>query len=715
VKLLRKSFQSQGSQAMEKIFYPNSIVIIGLSSRSDNLSRMILENLLIWGYRGKIFGVNPKRDEPYVEGIKMYKTVEDLPEVPDLAVCLIPARFVPEQVELCGKFGIKRMAIPSGGFSEFSEEGRQISELIRLNARKYGLRFVGPNGLTVANRENGLCLPFVPLSPPPLGEVSVIAQSGGLGMTIWDGFIDENLGLAKFVSVGNKLDLDEVDFLEYFGQDPATKIILMYLEDIQRGNDLIEVAKNIDKPIIVLKSNTTPIGSKAAMSHTAALSNDDEIVNAAFKKVGIIRIYNFHDFIAMAKAFKLPPLKGKRIVAISQSGGFTVTAADLCFQAGFDFADLGEEFYQNLYQYSKAGVIKFSNPLDLGDVYDPEFTSHILFSVLHNENTDGAFYIRHWPNMPDSDNLISEMLHKDFSKETWGTILSSGKPIGICLLGAPHIITQIKKNANFPIFNGPEEMVRAMAAQRDFYRQKTTPTASPGVLPDNLDQPAAQNWIAEHPGIRGEEALNLLSIYGIPVIDSLLAQNEDQAIEQAGKIGYPVVMKVASPDALHKSEVQGVIANIKNAKEVREAFLTIKRNLFNFKPEARFEGVRIQKMASEGYDMFIGGKYDRSFGAVVYFGLGGVYVEVFKDFDLALCPATPAEIEIKLKKLKSYALLSGARGKTAVNISSYIDSIMRISCLLYHFPQIKELDVNPFRILSDGSGGVALDARIRIE
>ena len=291
---------------MEKIFYPESMVIIGLSSRAENLPRMILENLLRWGYRGKIFGLNPRSEDIYVDGIKMYKNIDDLPQVPDLAVCLIPARFIPDQVEMCGKFGIKRMAIPSGGFSEFSEEGRRLSELTLKNARKYGLRFVGPNGFTVANRANGLCLPFVPLYPPPLGEISVISQSGGLGATIWNPFIDEHLGMAKFASVGNKLDLDEVDFLEYFGKDPDTKIIFMYLENIKRGKKLVEAASAIDKPIIVLKSNTTPTGSKAAMSHTAALSNDEEVIDAAFEKAGIIRIHNFRDFIAMAKAFKLP-------------------------------------------------------------------------------------------------------------------------------------------------------------------------------------------------------------------------------------------------------------------------------------------------------------------------------------------------------------------------------------------------------------------------
>jgi len=438
------------------------------------------------------------------------------------------------------------------------------------------------------------------------------------------------------------------------------------------------------------------------------------VIDAAFEEAGIIRIYNFRDFIPMAKAFKLPHLKGNRIMVMSSAGGFAVSTADLCAQAGFEFANPGETFYQSLQKYSNAGVIKFSNPLDMGDIYDPKFTAHIFSSVMHNKYIDCALYVSHWPHMPAGDDVFSRMLHADLSKETWGAILSSGKPVGVCLLGISQTITKIKKNVNFPVFNSPEEMVRAMAAQRDFYARKATGSVSEK-QPSHFNRTAAQTWITTHQGVSGEETLSLLSLYGIPIAESLVAHDENEAASLAEQIGYPVVMKVVSPDAIHKSEAQGVMVDIKTPDAVKQGFLMIKKNLAAYKPGAEFRGVGIQKMAPDGYDMFIGGKYDEAFGPVVYFGFGGIYVEIFKDIGLALCPSTQAEIETKIKKLKAYTLLKGSRGKQAGDIQRYIDSIVRISYLLADFPQIKELDINPFRILSDGTGVVALDARIRIE
>ena len=401
-------------------------------------------------------------------------------------------------------------------------------------------------------------------------------------------------------------------------------------------------------------------------------------------------------------------------MVMSPAGGFAVTTADLCTQAGFEFADPGEDFYQSLQNYSKAGVIRFSNPLDMGDIYDPKFTAHIFSSVMHNEHSDCALYVSHWPHMPAGDDVFSRMLHADLSKETWGAILSSGKPVGVCLLGITATITQIKKNVNFPVFNSPEEMVRAMAAQRDFYARKATGSV-PEEQPSHINRAAAQKWITAHQGVSGEETLSLLSLYGIPIAESFVAHDESGAISLAEKIGYPVVMKVVSPDAIHKSEAQGVMVDIKNPDEVKKAFLMIKKNLSAYKPGADFQGVRVQKMVSDGYDMFIGGKHDEAFGPVVYFGFGGIYVEVFHDIDLALCPSTQAEIETKIKKLKSYTILKGFRGNQSGDIQGYIESIVRVSHLLADFPQIKELDINPLRILSDGTGIVALDARIKIE
>ncbi|MDZ4131699.1 MAG: CoA-binding protein, partial [Dethiobacteria bacterium] len=299
---------------MEKIFYPESIAIIGLSSKPTNIPRLTLENLLRWGYRGRIFGVNERSDDLHVDGIRMYKNIEDLPEAPDLAYCLLPAQLVPDMMERCGKLGIRRMAIPSGGFSEYSDEGKALADRLLATARKYGIRFVGPNSVTVANTDNGLCLPFVALHKAPKGEMSIISQSGGVALTMLNYHSDEKIGLAKFASIANKLDLEEVDFLEYYGKDPQTKVICLYLEGIARGRKFIETARKIDKPIIVYKANTTSAGEKAAMSHTAALSSDEAIIDSAFEEAGVIRIKNFLDCIEVTKAFHLPPMKGRRIM-----------------------------------------------------------------------------------------------------------------------------------------------------------------------------------------------------------------------------------------------------------------------------------------------------------------------------------------------------------------------------------------------------------------
>lgn len=699
---------------MEKLFYPESIAIIGLSSKPSNIPRIVLENLIRWGYRGRIFGINPRSTDSHVDGIKMYKEVGDLPVVPDLVYILVPARLIPDIIESCGKAGVNRLAIPSGGFNELGEEGKKLSELILQKARQYGIRFVGPNGVTVANTANGLCLPFVPSYSPPKGGLSIISQSGGVGLMLWNLMTDDNVGMAKFASIGNKLDLDEVDFLEYFGRDPETKVIGMYLESIPRGDRLMEAVSKIDKPVIVLKSNTTSAGRKAAMSHTAALANNEDIIDAAFERSGIIRIHHFNDFISIAKAFELPPMRGNRIMVMSPAGGFTVMMADLCEECGFEFADPGAAFYDELKNSSNAGVINFSNPLDMGDIYDMSAYPQIFFSVMHNENVDGAVYVTQWPEMPRGEDVFYKMFHTDLSKEVAGTILSSGKPLGVCLFGLSATISRIKQNLDYPIFNNAGEMIRAFKKQCDYYAKKAA-GAPVYQLPENIDIEAAEKWIKNHPGITGEESLELLRHFGIDIAQSAVAKDSKEAVALADQIGYPVVMKIVSPDAIHKSEAGGVITGVRNAGEVNGAFEKIKKNLFQYKADAEFQGVRVMKQAADGYDMFIGGKLDESFGPVVFFGFGGIYIEVFNDTASVLCPADQNEIDARVRKLKSFKILQGARGKGSGDIQGYVRMIERVTHLLRQFPQIRELDINPVRVLADGSGVVALDARVRIE
>ncbi len=698
---------------MEKLFYPESIAICGLSSNANNIPKLILENLIRWGYRGRILGVNPLTNDLHVDGVRIYKKIEDLPVVPDIAVILIPAKYIPDMIESCGKFGIKRLAIPSGGFNELNESGESLAQKALAAAGKYGIRFVGPNCLTVANTSNGMCLPFVPSYSPPKGGLSIVSQSGGIGLLFWNYMTDENIGMAKFASIGNKLDLDEVDFLEYFGRDPETRVIGLYLESIDRGKKFIEVASKIDKPILVLKSGITERGKKQAISHTAALSNDNDIVDAAFDRAGIIRIYSFAELISVAKAFELPPMRGTKLMAMSPAGGLTVMMADLFEKYGFEFADPGNEFYDSLKQFSNAGVINLSNPLDMGDIYDPAMHAHIFNSIMHNDNVDGAVYVTQRPHMPRGDDVFFRMFYADLSMETIGSMRSAQKPLAPCVFGLSIMTDKIKHNISLPIFNTPDEMISALKKQHDYYKRLNR---EPGFIdqPDNIDINSAKKWIKNNNGIIGEESLSLLRYFGIKTADSNIAHNENEAAKTAEKMGFPLVMKVISSDAIHKSEAHGVILNIKNADEAAASFGKIKENLSAYNKNARFDGVRISAQAPEGYDMFIGGRQDVSFGPAVYFGYGGVYIEIFRDVCCLLCPASYDEIKKKLEILKSYHLIKGARGKPAGDIEGFIDVIIRISHLMHLFPEVKELDLNPVRIHEDGSGVIALDSRVRI-
>ncbi len=699
---------------MDKIFNPESIAIWGLSSKENNIPRLIVENLIRWGFKGRLFGIHPKKPDAHVDGIQIYTQVSDLPIIPDLAVFLLPAKHIPDAIEEAGKFGVRRAAILSGGFNEAGEEGEELAERLMANIKKYDMRFIGPNGLTAANTANGLCLPFLPLFSPPKGGMSIITQSGGVGLFLWNLLADQKVGLAKFASIGNKLDISEIDCIDYLANDPDTKIICIYLESITNGRDFIEAAMKIDKPLVVFKSNTTNAGNKAAMSHTAAISNNEDIIDSAFERAGIIRIDHFSDFISVAKVFQLPKLKGDRLMLMSPAGGFTVMLADLCEKSGFKFADPGQQFFDDIGKYSNSGVITLSNPLDLGDVYNPAGVADVINAAMHNENVDGVVFVTQNPQMPKSDDVFFRMFKTDISKEVTGAVLSSNKPFAACLYGPSTTINKTKKNLNLPVFDSPETMIRVLKHQR-FYHAKKEDGPFTTQLPNGINFDASKKWLSDNEGTCGEESLELLESFGIQTAKSVVVKDEIEVLKAAEEIGYPVVMKIVSPDAIHKSEAGGVLVNIQNANEAKEAFATIKKNLFDYKADARFDGIRVMEMAKDGYDMFIGGNVDDSFGPCVFFGFGGIYIEVFTDVQNILAPSNKSEIEEKIKRLKSYKILEGTRGQGRGDIDGYIEMIERVSHLMSSFPEIKELDLNPVRILSDGSGVIALDARIRTE
>lgn len=699
---------------MDRFFAPASLAVYGLSSKAANTPRIIIDNCLRWGFRGRLFGINPATDETDVGGIRVYRSAAELPVVPDLAVLLIPARFVPQAVADCGRAGIKRLAIQAGGFNEASEQGKSLASEVLALAQSFGIRFVGPNGLALADTVSGLCLPFVPSYPVRPGGFSLITQSGGLGLFLWNLLQDEQVGLAKFASIGNKLDVDEADLLAYLGQDPATQVIGLYLESIANGRRIIELAQATDKPVLVYKANTTGAGSRAAMSHTAALSNDEAIIDTAFARAGIIRIDHLHDFITTAKAFALPPMRGKRIMAMSPAGGLGVAMADLCERQGFTFADPGASVYAEIAEIANAGIIRLANPLDMGDIYRIDQYPCIFSHILESPEVDGAVYVSQYPYMPaGGSDVFTAMFTSDFTLELTATIRSSGKPLALALYGDGPTLASMKQRAPIPIFNGVEEAIIALHRQMRFYEQRSRGVFQPDA-PPLWDDAAITSWLDTRDGEIGEEGLELLALCGIAAPKTAIAQSAEEAGRLAASIGFPVVLKVISAQALHKTEAGGVLLGISSREQAEAGFAQIAANLYRYCPEAQLDGVRVTAMATDGHDLFIGGLQDAAFGPVLFFGLGGVLIEVLGDVERVLCPSSRAEIGERLQRLRAWKLLAGWRGQAAVNMQPFIEAACTLAHLLATNPEIREMDINPLRIAADGSL-LALDARLRID
>lgn len=456
---------------MRDLFYPKKVVVVGVSNSDDNLGRHILRNLLKFKFPGETFALGNEPGEIFSKPI--YTSALDLPTEVDFAAILIPARFIPKTLDELGQKGVRRALISSGGFSEYSEGGEELSREVVEVAARHGIRFLGPNCLGITNLDNGLVLPFTPMDPPSLlkGPNSIIAQSGGVKMRCATMFSQEGLGFNKVISIGNKLNIDEIDLLEYLATDPATDTIFMYLEDVRRGRDLIDAARRCPKPIVVMKANTSPATADVARSHTAALASDDRVVDGAFRQAGIVRVRNLESFTTCAKAFALPPCRGDNIVVVSPSGGFAVISADVASDHGFRLPQLLPEVVHELEERSRANVIRFTNPVDFGDIYDRSATIYAVQTILKQPEVDGmAVTIPTGGggsamgfSGPDADQLLQDI------KET---CFKLNKPIAAAVFGDQDRLGSMIKNAGFPIFTTIQEAIEALAIQRDYWRRR---------------------------------------------------------------------------------------------------------------------------------------------------------------------------------------------------------------------------------------------------
>jgi len=694
---------------MQGIFSPKSVAVVGVSAKPDNLGRNIMLNLIDFGFDGVVYPVGP--DGGAITTRRIYQSVTEIPEQVDMAVILVPARFVPQVMEDCGRKGVKRAIIETAGFSEYNDEGKKIEEEVVAIAEKYGIRFVGPNCIGVINMENGFCVPFPRLTTfIRKGEVSIIAQSGGVGLSIMNHMAAEGIGLNKFASVGNMLNIDAEDLLEYYIEDEGTKTIFIYLEGIRDGRRLMDLARRSPKPILALKSNIGMLGQSVAASHTAALSSDDRVVDAAFQQCGITRVHDVTTLSHYMKTLRLPPLKNKRLAIISRSGGHAIVAADACETVGFELAEFPESFIRGIEKHFRASVIKLTNPLDLGDLFDLDVYYQIVEETLAQENVDGVAFLH--TSVATTERGPTKVLVKRLEALS----KKSNKPVAVYVSANSAEVSSLRQDLDFPIFTHIVEMFRAL--KLDFeHSQEMADVESRELGPSfDVEKSTVQRLLDtaanEKRDLLLNEAIDVLESYGIPTIRGLAASSAEEAAEAAESLGFPVAMKVISEQLSHKSDVGGVQLNLRNRASVIEAFEDMTAKIQDAFPNVKLDGVMVQPMAVGGRELILGGRQDKQFGAVILVGLGGIFVEVFEKASMRIAPISRAEAITMVEELGGSRILMGARGHRRSDIDALVDAILRLSQLLTDFPQIKELDINPLRVFHEGEGCLALDARI---
>jgi len=499
---------------LRDMFYPTSVAVVGVSPNPDNLGRNIVLNLQEFGFQGIIYEVGISGG--IFAGRRIFKSVADIPDQVGLAVILTPARTIPGILEECGQKGIRWAVIESAGFSEYGEEGKALEQQVLAVARKWGIRFIGPNGIGIINMENGLCVPF-PLLKRTVepGDISIISQSGGMGLSIINMMSSENLGLNKFISAGNMLDTSAEELLEYLIEDPGTRLICLYLETIRDGRRLMGIARRSPKPILAIKANIGSLSRNIASSHTASLSSDDAVVDAAFRQCGIVRVNDIDALGAYLKILKLPPMRGDNLAVVSRSGGHAVVAADACETFGFRLPEFPKSFLEEIEKHFRASVIKLTNPLDLGDLFDLEVYRRIVEQTLRQEDVDGFVFLHTYVAGAETEGS------RELIRSVAGLSSQYNKPVAICISADNEEMAYLKKQLRYPLFTNPVECIRALRMSLDYQRQRAARQSDEEPPRFPVDRQVVSDLIAkaraEGRNLLLHEAAAVLQAYGIPM------------------------------------------------------------------------------------------------------------------------------------------------------------------------------------------------------
>jgi acetate---CoA ligase (ADP-forming) len=698
------------AHSLDPVFRPQSIAVIGASRRAGTVGYEIIHNLLAEGFTGAIYPINPNATS--VHSVPAYPTIESVPVDIDLAVITVPKEGVLEVADACGRKGVRALVVITAGFKEIGGAGIEREQQLIATAQRYGMRMVGPNCLGVVSTAADVRMnaTFAPIMPPP-GPVSFMSQSGAMGVTILDYAAEYGIGVNHFVSVGNKADVSGNDLIEYWADDPATRVILMYLENFGNPRKFTRIAREVTrtKPIIAVKAGRTAAGARAASSHTGALAGVDTATDALLAQCGVLRVDTVEELFDMAMAFgHLPVPRGNRVAVVTNAGGPGIIITDACEGRGLSVAELSEETQARLRQNlpEEASV---RNPVDMIATATPESYRLALEAVLSDPNIDAAIAAFVPPLRVRQQDVARSIVA---ARRT-----CPDKPMLAVLMGRaglPEGRADLR-DAGIPAYIFPESAARSLAAMYRYRRWLERPAGTVREFEVRREEVAALIASAS-PGEGGyldrDGVLSILEAYGIATLASGRAASAEQAVAEARRIGLPAVLKIDSPDIVHKTDVGGVALDLRDESAVHHAFEAMMERVVAKQPGAHIDGVIVERFVRGGRETIIGVSQDPSFGPVVMFGLGGIHVEALQDVAFRVQPVSDVDAAEMVRSIRGVKLLEGMRGEAPADLAVLEETIQRISQLVGDHPEIVEMDINPFVVFE--RGGVAVDARIRV-
>ena len=701
--------------SLRPILYPRSVAVVGASRKPGSIGQLIFQCLVENGFSGVAYPVNPNADA--VMSVKAYPSVLDVPGEVDLAVIVVPAPLVAKVADECGQKGVRTIIVISDGFKERGPEGAERESELRDIAFGHGMRILGPNCMGIINTDPAVSLnaTFSKIYPPR-GDVAFLSQSGALGVAILDYAKSLNMGISSFVSVGNRADISANDFLQYWEEDSATRVILLYLESFGNPRKFARIARRVSakKPIVIVKSGTSPAGLRAASSHTGALATPEVASNALFLQAGMIRVNSLEELFDVATLLSTQPVpKGKRVAIVTNGGGPGILAADACERQGLVLPEFSSDTVKALTPVIRRDI-SIRNPLDItAGALEKEYEGAL--KVLANDKSIDAVIVLFIPaTMIDPTGIeeVTERVAPIFQRRQ--------KPLLACFIGQRGIRGHLGSGGRFvPRYAFPDDAVSALAQAAHYgewlrkpkgtvakirgIKRKRAREVIEGAMPRTAERPF---WLS------GEEITELLDSYGIDFVNTLTAKTAAEAATYASKLGFPIAVKLASSTITHKSDVGGVVLDLNSESEVKGAYNNIRAKLTKIGRAHEMDGVIVQRMVPGGIEAIVGMKHDPSFGPLIMFGLGGVYAELFEDIAVMLHPLTDLDAKELIRSIKMAKLFEGFRGSPPADVVALQDLLLRLSALIEDVPEIAELDFNPVKVMAQGQGYRIVDARV---